>query len=70
MSKSKKGNRAGDTKTTSEEYVKRETGDNDVPKVPAEKPGNTSPNCDDLENPGQNLDNPPDDDRDEDGDID
>ncbi len=49
-------NKAGDTKTTSKEYVKRETGKQDVPHVPQENTGHTSPNPDDLEHPEQKVD--------------
>ena len=49
-------NKAGDTKTTSKEYVKRESGKQDMPHVPQENTGHTSPNPDDLENPDQKVD--------------
>lgn len=55
MTKDDDTNKAGDTETTEKEYVKRETGEQDVPKLPAENPGNTSPNCDDLEHPEQSA---------------
>lgn len=51
-------NKAGDTETTSNEFIKRETGEQHNPKVPAENPGNTSPNSDDLENSDQKTDKP------------
>lgn len=58
MSDSKAANKAGDTKTTGREYVKRESGEQHVPQVPAENMGHTSPNCDDLENPEQDTGKP------------
>jgi len=53
MTEPKDSNKAGDTKTTSKEYVKRESGEQNVPAVPAENTGDTSPNQDDLEHPEQ-----------------
>lgn len=53
MTEGNDSNKAGDTKTTSDEYVKRESGEQDNPKVPAENPGLTSTSQDDLEHPEQ-----------------
>jgi len=55
MTEPKDSNKAGSTKTTSEEYVKRESGEQNVPAVTAENTGHTSPNCDDLEHPEQDA---------------
>lgn len=49
-------NKAGDTKTTSEEYIKRESGEQSAHAVPAENPGHASPSCDDLEHPEHRSD--------------
>ncbi len=51
MTKDNDSNKAGDTKTTSKEYVKLESGEQDNPKVSAENPGLTSTSKDDLEHP-------------------
>lgn len=56
--KTEKGNQAGDTKTTGREYVKRESGGQDVQQVPAKNPGHTSPNQDDLDHPEHRSDKP------------
>lgn len=51
-------NKAGSTRTTNREYVKREHGKNDVPSEPAENTGAVSPTKEDLENPEQRHDKP------------
>ncbi len=50
------GNKAGDTKTSSKEYVKLETGEQDTPRVPTENSGLTSTSQDDLDHPEQQKD--------------
>lgn len=53
MTQGNDSNKAGDTKTTSDEYIKREFGEHNSPHVPAENPGLTSTSQDDLEHPEQ-----------------
>lgn len=55
MNKHDDSNKAGDTETTEKEFVKRETGEQDVPKRPAENTGLTSPTKEDLEHPEQDA---------------
>ena len=51
-------NKAGNTHTTSREYIKREHGKNDVPAEPAENTGTVSPTREDLDKPKQRHDKP------------
>lgn len=60
MTHSDDSNKAGDTKTTSDEYIKRESGEHNSPHVPAENPGLTSTSQDDLDHPEQHNPDQPD----------